>query len=429
MSLKYKIFLFLQIVLLVLYSTSAKSQIPAQNLELPKPIPSSIPIEIPSIIPSVSPESQVGPSPSPQIPENNTLSPLPEIVPIKPTLPESIDAIKKYDELINPSNTQKSPESALQTSPTPESTPTSEIYKFLPNLNDVLLQGWISESSILWMNGEPYPDFISIPQQIANDLFLNEVIKQVYVKDNHKTGVLIYRFKDFTGAYSAYTLFHKGEKAKLKIGRNASEAENLINFWKGNYFVDLHTAVLGDVEAKKFVTLASQDISKNIISEQIPPVVAVQLPALNRIKDSEKYCFTTLCAIEFLPKIEGIDYFNLNIPESGGIISARYKVTDNPKEKDEAILLLTRYIEKETSKSVFNSIKSLFEEKAKADKNLEVKFDQDESKIVLKNKKTFFLSVKQKGNLLGISFSENSKKNSEKILELIPWPIEVIKTN
>lgn len=357
-----------------------------------------------SVVPTVEPV--IIPSPLP------TISPIPSPVQVQEQKNIEIDSIKKYEEIIAPTPVlSPTPQEQL-----PENISSSSLSWLLPNLSDVLYQGWMLSESFTWKSGEAIPDYITIPEQVLNEIGLEEVLKQVYEKENHKAAILIYKFSSFTGAYSAYTILHRGNKSKLKVGRNATEAETLINFWKGNYYVDIHTAALNDAEARQLVTLASQDVSKNIKSEQMPPVVALQLPALNRIQGSEKYCFNLTCANQYLPKIDDIDYSVFNIERSGGVISAKY---------DLATLIFTRYTEKDGASSVFDILKAHFKEKAK--ENKEINIDESDSQIKIKSKKNGSISIKQKGNLLGVSQSLDDKKSSDKVLELIPWPVEIEK--
>jgi hypothetical protein len=342
--------------------------------------------------------------------------------------PTEYDAVKKYDELLKATPSSEIPTSTpvSTATPLPINNTNTELFKLLPNLTDVLYQNWkISEPSVSWMVGDVIPEASKIIEPYLNEIGLEEVIAQVYEKDGHKAKVFIYRFKNSTGAYSAFTVLKKGNKSKLKVGKSATEADTLINFWKGNYFVDINTLSLNDAIAKEFVVLSSQDISKNIQSDKMPPVVAIQLPSLNRIQGSEKYCIGIVCAMQFLPQILDIDYSNFNINESGGIASARYKISENPKEKKEETLILIRYVTKEIAESIFLQLKNSFEEKSKNNKDIVLDFDESDSTLKIKYKKEEYMVIKQKGNLLGISSGTSNLKSSEKTLSLIPWPIEV----
>ncbi len=341
------------------------------------------------------------------------------------------DPAKKYEDLIKPQDTTKTQEPAT----TPQVQPVieqkqeeikDELVLFLPKLDPALYNGWnISSEPFIWTQGNTYPDFLQENQGLFSELNLEKILKQTYTKENHTVEVLIYKFKDFTGAYSAYTVLHGGATTKLKVGRNASESEKLVNFWKGNYFVDIHTNLDNDSIAKEFIILASQDISKNLQTEQMPPVVVIQLPSLNKVQGSEKYCLGTFCAKKYFTDI-AIDFALFNLPESGGIISTQYQ-TDDSKDKERISLILTRYSTKEIAQAVFASLKEHFEGQKLTNKEMEIDFDIDNSILKIKNQKNNYTMLKQKGNLLAVAYNIINKKNGEQVLALIPWPIEITK--
>ena len=53
--------------------------------------------------------------------------------------------------------------------------------------------------------------------------------------------------------------------------------------------------------------------------------------------------------------------------------------------------------------------------------------DIDDSILKVKNKKNDYTMLKQKGNLLAIVYGIVNKKSGERILDLIPWPVEITK--
>ena len=337
------------------------------------------------------------------------------------------DSVKKYEDLIKPQNQE--PITLPQIQPTPEQKQEEkkdELILLLPKLDPALYAGWnLNSEAIIWIQGNAYPDFLQENQELFTELQLEKILKQTYTKENYTVDVLIYKFKDFTGAYSAYTVLHSGATTKLKVGKNASESEKLVNFWKGIYFVDIHTNSDGDTVAKEFITLLSQDISKNIQTDQMPPVVAIQLPSLNRVQGTEKYCTGSICCKKYFT--ENLADFNLfKLSESGGIITAQYQADDS-KDKERTSLILTRYTTKESAQLVFDSLKELFEKKKSTNKEMEVDFDIDNSILKIKNQKNNYTMLKQKGNLLAIAYDITNKKIGEQVLALIPWPIEITK--
>ena len=337
------------------------------------------------------------------------------------------DSVKKYEDLIKPQNQE--PITPPQIQPTPEQKQEEkkdELILLLPKLDPALYAGWnLNSEAIIWIQGNAYPDFLQENQELFTELQLEKILKQTYTKENYTVDVLIYKFKDFTGAYSAYTVLHSGATTKLKVGKNASESEKLVNFWKGIYFVDIHTSSDNDTLAKEFITLTSQDISKNIQTEQMPPVVAIQLPALNRVQGTEKYCSGSICCKKYFTG-NPVDFDLFKLSESGGIITAQYQ-TDDSKDKERISLILTRYIIKESAQFVFTSLKEYFEKQKLTNKEMDVDFDIDNSIIKIKNKKNNYTMLKQKGNLLAIAYDITNKKTGEQVLALIPWPIEITK--
>lgn len=335
---------------------------------------------------------------------------------------QKANPVQRYDELIKERAERTSEEKQNIPTASPQNNKKTaviekdELTLLLPKLDNVLYQNWMlageSEISIAETN------------EIINECGFEKKLKQAYKKEDHIVEVIIYKFKDFTGAYSIYTALHSGASTKLKVGKNASESEKLVNFWKGNYFVDIHTTADNDSIGKEFVILASQDISKNIQSDQLPPVVAIQLPALNRVQGSEKYCLSTLCCKEYISKdIPKFDCDNFKLQESGGIIKAGYQLSDDKKER--IILVLTRYTSKENAQSVFNTLKEDFENKKKENKEMDIDVDINDSIVKIKNKKNDYTMLKQEGNLLAIAYFITSKKAGEQILGLVPWPIEI----
>lgn len=330
---------------------------------------------------------------------------------------------KKYDEIIDLNSLE-----SIKVKKEDE-IPKDELQLLLPKLDKTLYGNWSVQGDAKIWNSEESPPLLSLPKEFLDELQIEKVLKQTYQNENHSASVLIYKFKNFTGAYSAYTILHKGAAAKLKIGKNASESEKSVNFWKGNYFVDFYTEADNDNATKGFIILASQEISNNIKIEQLPPVVAIQLPALNRVHGSERYCLGPVCAKMFFTQyISDFDPAQFNFPESGGIITAQYQPPDAPsdKEKEEKVcLVLARYLSKEASESVFNNLKNCFDKKKSENKDIDIDIDDDLVKV--KNKKNNFTIFKQRGNLLAIAYNITNKKSGEEFLNLVPWPIEITK--
>ena len=332
---------------------------------------------------------------------------------------------KKYDEIIDLNSLEsikvKKEEEKIQEQ--------DELATFLPKLDSKLYEGWsLQGEANVWEINSDAACPLTVSKELLGELGLEKILLQSYAKENHNARVLIYKFKDFAGAYNAYTILHNGTATKLKVGKNASESEKSVNFWKGNYFADISTEQENDSLSKEFIILISQEISNNIKTDQLPPVVAIQLPALNRIQDSEKYCLGPICFQSFFSsKIKDFKPDDFHLNESGGIITAEYKFSEDIKDKEKITLVLVRYKNKETASSVFKILKSGFESKKSENKDLDIDVDLDDTLVKVKNKKNDYTMLKQRGNLLAIAYDITNKKSGEKVLGLVPWPIEIDK--
>lgn len=309
------------------------------------------------------------------------------------------DPVKKYDEILSgPSDKQE------------------EVTALLPKLDNVLYKNWAKVGdTVIWQPKDAL--------EVLTELGLEKILKQTYQNENHLVDILIYNFKDSISAYSAYTVLHSGASTKLNVGKNASESDKVVNFWKATYFVDLHTANDNDSVAKEFIILFSQDISKNIPDKQNLPPLAIHLPALNRIQGTEKFCPGLVCCTNYIAKeLTDFNCGSLNLSKSSGIITAEYQFLEGSKEKERIKLFLIKYTEKETAQATFKSLKESFEKKKAEEKDYECDFDINDSILKVRKQKNAYTMLKQKGDLLALAYGITNKQAGERIFELISWP-------
>lgn len=343
-----------------------------------------------------------------------------------------IDPASIYDQIIKDNVSQMSAKAPENIEPQKD-----QLALLLPKLDGILYQGWSKEGNTnLWLENDA-KSFIPFDKQLLNDLEIEKAIRQSYKSEEQRVDISIYKFKNFTSAYSIFTLLHKGKPSKLKVGRMVSESENAISFWKGSYYVELIAYGENLRDSKGFAIISSQEISRNINSEDLPPAVAIQLPSLNRIAGSEKYCINPKCCKEYFPAaVLELDPSIYNLSESHGAITAEYAVKDikekkknkkPDKNKEEEViknakLLFIRYKDPDISQKVFKSLSNYYEKKAEAK---EVKINTDDGHLEIKKDKDNFLLIKQKGILLAIVFDLENEEEGNKILNLVPWPIDL----
>jgi len=331
---------------------------------------------------------------------------------------EDFDPVKRYDEILELNLPDKT--NAL----IKKMVPKDELALYLPNLGSPLYEGWIEvDSAMIWEAGKEN-SFQPLPEDLLAELGAEKILRQIYEKGESGVQVTVYRFKNFAGAYSASTVFGKGSPAKLKVGKNVYESEDSLSFWKEKYFIDIRTAKAQDTETKGFTVLASQEISDKIENNYTKPVVAVQLPALNRIPGLNKYCLGPICCRQFFPQdaLE-IDPDNYKLSSAGGIITADYKLTDNPADDRKVTLILMRYEDKATPRLVYSTFFDFYKKKDKENKG--VKLNVRDGIARVKNNKENYTMFKYKGNMFAAVYGSPDKNSGVKIIELIPWPVEI----
>ena len=151
---------------------------------------------------------------------------------------ESTDPVKRYDELIQITL----PEGSENIE---EIVPKDELTIYLPNLNSPLYKGWSEEGKEeIWNNDGKEVNFVvPLTDNLLNELRTEKVLRQTYVNGGYSVDVYIYKFKDISGAYSAYTFIRNGIPARIKIGKDAYESANTLTFWNENFLIDINSSV------------------------------------------------------------------------------------------------------------------------------------------------------------------------------------------
>lgn len=330
---------------------------------------------------------------------------------------EVFDPAQRYDEILEE---QEKLKDTLET--VKAVTPKDELALFLPNLGSPLYEGWseIGEAQIWEQGAQTNTDFSPLQEDLLREFKTQKVLRQTFGKGEFIVQITIYKFENFAGAYSASTILSGGKPVKLDVGKNVSESEGSLSFWKGNYFIEIKTPNEGITDTKEFIVLASKEISQKIKDDNQKPVVAVQLPALNRVPGFHKYCLGPLCCEIYFPKeVLEVGPENFELKSSGGIITADYKLSDNPADDRTVTLILSRYEDKQAPKLVYTNFLDFYR------KNEAYKVDIKDDFVKVKKDKKDYVFFKQQGNMFAAVYRSPDKKSGEKILDLVPWPIDI----
>lgn len=333
------------------------------------------------------------------------------------------DLINLYDEIINKNKNQMSATSPGEIRPKED-----ELILLLPDLNGPLFKGWLPSGDLrLWINGSTNElnkdKFFDLSDELINDFKIEKVLKREFENEDNSIELSIYKLENPELSFSLYSILSNGKPSSLMIGGKTSESENRLTFWNGRYCVDVNIKQNIENRSKQFAVLLSQDISKNINDESIPPGVLIKMPSLNKIPGSEKLCFSNSCFMIYSSK----DFFEfdssvLNISSSKGAIAAEYNKFDSKKEnKTKIFLVLIEYNTNDIAEGVFNSLKSIFSTKSEQDKK--IKISEDEKLIKVKfDEKEIYTMFKQKENLVAIAFNLSNEEDGKRLLNLIEWP-------
>ena len=323
---------------------------------------------------------------------------------------EEVDPSTLYDEILNKNSFEKKVQNAPML-------PVEDAFvSLLPKLNDALYSGW-SKNSILevWEDSEDEV-FFSPKISLLQEVNLKKVIRQKYSRGEEGVQITIYNFEKPSYAYSIYSTHRSGALSNLKIGKDSAETAGNIDFWKGKFYVHA-SSYEGKKFSRGFALLASQEIAQNIKSDTLPPTAILQIPSLNKVRGTEKFCLGLKCINSFFPNtVLSLDPGSLKISSSEGAVIAKY----GENEKESSTLLLIRYLEEAPAKEAIKSVLNHFAAKAE---NKEVKLDTKEDIIKVKYEKNDYTLIKQKGELIAILFNASDRKEGESLLNLLPWPM------
>lgn len=138
---------------------------------------------------------------------------------------------------------------------------------------------------------------------LAEDGFVDGATAS-YVRADRKLAVKIARFKDSSGAYSAFTFYAQPSMTPASIGDGSGADGTHVLFFKANLLVD---AVFDKVSAMSAAEL--RDLAANLPSlqgsEASLPVIQKYLPAQSYVPNSARYFFGPV----------GLSRINLDIPQ------------------------------------------------------------------------------------------------------------------
>jgi len=197
---------------------------------------------------------------------------------------------------------------ATEAQPVGELTQNKEILRsLLPKVSEV--SGWkISSPPRLF---EPYNlwEYINGQAEMYLDYGFRLVVTSDYgSKENSSSlAIEIYQMESPTHAFAIYAAERSPQDKFVKIGVQGYIAENILNFWKGPYYVKL-TSFQSSPTTERSLLKLSREIADKITGNYAEPELFSCFPEKNKVKMSERFIPRNFLGHSFLKNGYWIDY-------------------------------------------------------------------------------------------------------------------------
>jgi hypothetical protein len=186
---------------------------------------------------------------------------------------------------------------------------------FAALISSINMTGWVPTKTRLYCVGSPPPVSSEIdvlpfsqyddqdPQKVAilQEFQCRYVVKRDYQRGQRRIVVQAYRFDGADGAYGSYNLLRHGASTVVTRGDASSEDDQSISFWKDKEFVLVYGTSEDDEESKEAVRSIADQIGRAIVGHAELPAMIGRLPAIDRVRGTEKLVMGPASARRFFP--------------------------------------------------------------------------------------------------------------------------------
>ncbi|HEY9786456.1 MAG TPA: DUF6599 family protein [Candidatus Obscuribacterales bacterium] len=186
---------------------------------------------------------------------------------------------------------------------------------FFAALNNAMPEGWVPsaierQTALIPLKAAQSESTTSTPPltnvdpqtaEILSEFALSCIYRRAYQRGQRFLYVTAYEFKNPCGAFGAYNFLREGASTVITRGDGSSEDDHSISFWKGNYFIKLVQTSEDDEESKEALRSIADRIAKSIPQNAAVPPILSQLPALDRVKGTEKLVMGPTAGRKFFP--------------------------------------------------------------------------------------------------------------------------------
>lgn len=145
-------------------------------------------------------------------------------------------------------------------------------------LQEHRLNGWFIQDEIKRSSTDEWNESYPGLAQVYNEFCLDEVL-EISFKDNDDQiiNAELFRMADSGGAYGLFSVSRKPDGIAAGFGNESYMSDSCVCFWKGDYFVRVHSSASGGTVSEGVSMIASA-IDDNIYNEDERPDIIELVP-------------------------------------------------------------------------------------------------------------------------------------------------------
>jgi hypothetical protein len=193
--------------------------------------------------------------------------------------------------------------------------------------------GWIASAPVSTIPSNGLDSLLGQDATAFREYIVKSVEQRAYSQGSQAASLTLYRFRDPSSAYGAYTFLRNDSLSVVTLGSYASAARDRALIVVGEMLLDVSApqkqARPADADIKSLVDVLNKKADRTPF-----PFIGEHLPEKGRVKDSERYVIGPLSLAHYLPL--GTDDW-IGFDHSAETILARYRVAG--KDKEETLLI------------------------------------------------------------------------------------------
>ena len=179
--------------------------------------------------------------------------------------------------------------------------------KLLPK--DSELNGWESSSVPQFYEPENLWEYINGEAELYLQYGFRSVVTSYYMakNDSNSLNIEIYQMESPHHAFGIYAAERSPEDNYIEMGVQGYTGENILNFWKGPFYIKL-TSYQDSISTDEIILKFAHIIASKIEGDYREPELFTCFPEENRVKMSERYIPQNFLGHSFFKNGYRVDY-------------------------------------------------------------------------------------------------------------------------